>query len=386
MRLFGLMFAALCFACLITTYAYAQGAQGAQAHPAEEQRLEPYRKHRDVRHGHNHSYPDRGSVIRDLPRGTIGVSYAGVSYRYHDGVWLEPRGPAFIVVAPPIGLVVPNLPSFTTVLAHGGQTYLYINDVYYRPRPDLSGYEVVNDPVQTPSQAKSETFTGGRVPSAAATAPEPEPAPVATPSGQSLASTAPAAFPVMTPTAPVSAPSAAFSGGAVATTPMDLGPGATPPSAGSIATPPVAAAALSNPPTAGPVAMNRLAAAAAAHPGSPSTTAAPVEATSGTPPGLVFAPTNSALTPNAPSTLATGNSSAPPPASKGSKLFIYPRNGQSSDQQARDRYDCYRFAVAQSGFDPMHPAGSVTQPNTELQSDFDRAQGACFDARGYTSR
>ncbi|MDB6090614.1 MAG: hypothetical protein JWN85_3398 [Gammaproteobacteria bacterium] len=377
MRLFGLMFAALCSACLNTTYAYAQGAQ---AHPAEEQHLEPYRKHRDVRHGHNHSYPDRGSVIRDLPRGTIGVNYAGVSYRFHDGVWLEPRGPAFIVVAPPIGLVVPNLPSFTTVLAHGGQTYLYVNDVYYRPRPDLSGYEVVNDPVQTPSQAKSETFTGGRVPSTAATASEPESAQVTTPS------TAPAAFPVMTPTAPVSAASAGFSGGAAATTPMDPGAGATPPSAGPVATPPVAAAALSNPPTAGPVAMNRLAAAAAAHSASPSTTAAPVEATSGTPSALVFAPTTSAPTPNAPAALATGTSSAPPPTSKGSKLFVYPRNGQNSDQQARDRYDCYRFAVAQSGFDPMHPAGAVTQPNAELQSDFDRAQGACFDARGYTSR
>ncbi len=107
MRLHGLMLAILCSAFLNTTYTYAQAAD---AHPTEEQQLEPYHKHRDTRHGHDHSYPDRGSVIRDLPRGTIGVSYAGLSYRFHDGIWLEPRGPAFIVVAPPIGLVVPNLP------------------------------------------------------------------------------------------------------------------------------------------------------------------------------------------------------------------------------------------------------------------------------------
>jgi hypothetical protein len=66
---------------------------------------------------------------------------------------------------------------------------------------------------------------------------------------------------------------------------------------------------------------------------------------------------------------------------------VYPRNGQNADQQARDRYDCYRFAVTQSGFDPMRSAGAAAAPaNSELQSDYDRAQSACFDARGYTIR
>jgi hypothetical protein len=354
MRLSGLMFATLCSVCLDTNYSYAQGGD---VHRAEEQQLEPYHKHHDTRHGHDHSYPDRGSVIRDLPRGTIGVNYAGVSYRFHDGVWLEPRGLAFIVVEPPIGLVVPKLPSFTTVLAQGGQTYLYANDVYYRPRPDLGGYEVVNDPVETASQAGSETFTGGHVPGATASAPQPAPAQVA--------------------------PSALIAASAA----TGVGPGATPSVAGSAATLPVAAGALSTPPTAGPTAMNRLAAPSTAPPVSPSTTVPPVEVTSGTPPAPALAATTAVSMPNAPAALATGPSSAQPStSSKGSKVFIYPRNGQSSDQQARDRYDCYRFAVAQSGFDPMHPAGSATPANAELQSDFDRAQGACFDARGYTIR
>jgi len=64
----------------------------------------------------------------------------------------------------------------------------------------------------------------------------------------------------------------------------------------------------------------------------------------------------------------------------GTKVFVYPRNGQTADQQARDRYECYRFAVAQSGVDPMHSTG-VAQ-----QSDYDRAQAACLEGRGYTVR
>ena len=76
-----------------------------------------------------------------------------------------------------------------------------------------------------------------------------------------------------------------------------------------------------------------------------------------------------------------------PATQKGPKVFLYPKNGQSADQQARDRYDCYRFAVAQSGFDPMRSAGTApAAPASELQSDYDRAQSACFEARGYTNR
>jgi hypothetical protein len=63
---------------------------------------------------------------------------------------------------------------------------------------------------------------------------------------------------------------------------------------------------------------------------------------------------------------------------------LYPKNGQTSDQQARDRYDCYRFAVAQSGFDPMRGTGAASAG--EQQSDYERAQSACFEARGYASR
>ena len=66
------------------------------------------------------------------------------------------------------------------------------------------------------------------------------------------------------------------------------------------------------------------------------------------------------------------------------KVFIYPKTGQGGDQQARDRYECYRFAVSQTGFDPMRPGSSA--PRAEQQSDFERAQAACLEGRGYSVR
>jgi Glycine zipper 2TM domain len=36
-------------------------------------------------------------------------------------------------------------------------------------------------------------------------------------------------------------------------------------------------------------------------------------------------------------------------------VYAYPQNGQSSDQQSRDRYECSVWAVHQTGFDPSAP-------------------------------
>ena len=126
MRMFGVLSAAVVATCLGPALAYGQQAE--QRPPAEEQ-FEPYHTHHDTRQGHDHNYPDRGSIEREVPQGATVVNYAGLSYRFHDGVWYEPRGPAFMVVEPPIGLVVPTLPTFSTVLAHAGDLYLYFNNV-----------------------------------------------------------------------------------------------------------------------------------------------------------------------------------------------------------------------------------------------------------------
>ena len=45
----------------------------------------------------------------------------------------------------------------------------------------------------------------------------------------------------------------------------------------------------------------------------------------------------------------------PPPPPPPTQVFFYPTAGQTPEQQDRDRYECYRWAVQQTGFDPSAP-------------------------------
>jgi hypothetical protein len=75
-----------------------------------------------------------------------------------------------------------------------------------------------------------------------------------------------------------------------------------------------------------------------------------------------------------------------PPATAG-QLFIYPRNSQSKELQAKDRYECHSWAVSQIGYDPTQPTGGVPESQTnQKRADYQRAIGACLDARGYTTK
>ncbi len=72
------------------------------------------------------------------------------------------------------------------------------------------------------------------------------------------------------------------------------------------------------------------------------------------------------------------------PAGQGAmSLFVYPKNGQSKQQTANDRYQCHEWAVSQTGFDPTNSAGN-TQAATATPEDYKRAITACLDARGYS--
>jgi hypothetical protein len=217
--------------------AAAPGAAGTTQHqPGTPSPPDAYHSHRDAKNGHEHVYPDRGAIVQQVPQGATVVNYAGLAYRFSDGVWYEPRGPAFMVVEPPIGLVVPNLPPFATTVASEGANYVYANDTYYRARPELGGYQVVNDPTVGTSHG---------------------------------------AAPQLQPSEP------------------------------------------------------------------------PI----------------------------------------GSSMTVYPRNGQTAEEQSRDHYECYRFAVAQTGYDPMRAnGGDAPAKIAELQTGYDRAQSACFEGRGYTIR
>ena len=41
--------------------------------------------------------------------------------------------------------------------------------------------------------------------------------------------------------------------------------------------------------------------------------------------------------------------------SKGLEVFIFPKNGQTKEQQEMDEYACYKWAVEQTGYNPINP-------------------------------
>lgn len=54
----------------------------------------------------------------------------------------------------------------------------------------------------------------------------------------------------------------------------------------------------------------------------------------------------------APAVQPVAGQPAPLPSTR---VYFYPKQGQSPEQQDRDRYACYLWAVGQTGFDPSRP-------------------------------
>jgi hypothetical protein len=74
-----------------------------------------------------------------------------------------------------------------------------------------------------------------------------------------------------------------------------------------------------------------------------------------------------------------------PPATDA--IFFYPKNGQSAEVQARDRYECHHADSTQTGFDPTMSGGGVPAGAAAgKRADYLRASAACLDARGYSVR
>jgi len=52
-----------------------------------------------------------------------------------------------------------------------------------------------------------------------------------------------------------------------------------------------------------------------------------------------------------------------------SELYIYPAKGQSSEQQDKDKFECYNWAKNDTGFDPMAvPTTSTAPPSGQTKS------------------
>jgi hypothetical protein len=69
------------------------------------------------------------------------------------------------------------------------------------------------------------------------------------------------------------------------------------------------------------------------------------------------------------------------PSAGVSELIAYPKNGQSQEQQGKDKFECHRWAAAQTGFDPTQVTSASVAGR---RSDYLRAQGACLEGRGYS--
>jgi opacity protein-like surface antigen len=89
----------------------------------------------------------------------------------------------------------------------------------------------------------------------------------------------------------------------------------------------------------------------------------------------------------APGALAqTSTVQAPAPSGAGSgpvdSLQITPKAGQPPKQVWTDRYECYRWAVNQSGFDPANGVGAAGR-SASGEDGYRRAFMACLEGRGY---
>ena len=90
---------------------------------------------------------------------------------------------------------------------------------------------------------------------------------------------------------------------------------------------------------------------------------------------------NSYLVSQPPQNAGSSDASSAP----ANEVFVYPKNGQSAEQQSKDRYECHRWAVDRSAFDSTKFGGGAgNQARDTTREAYERAQAACLEARGYS--
>jgi hypothetical protein len=67
-----------------------------------------------------------------------------------------------------------------------------------------------------------------------------------------------------------------------------------------------------------------------------------------------------------------------------SDLFAYPKNGQSAEQQARDKQECRDWATSQTQPGNANAAGAIASAGPPSQETYQRAEAACLEGRGYS--
>ena len=65
------------------------------------------------------------------------------------------------------------------------------------------------------------------------------------------------------------------------------------------------------------------------------------------------------------------------------RMFVYPRHGQSDQQQKIDQDARNRLAIDKTGYDPIL---SNAKPDSKRRADYQHALATCLDSRGYSVR
>jgi hypothetical protein len=73
----------------------------------------------------------------------------------------------------------------------------------------------------------------------------------------------------------------------------------------------------------------------------------------------------------------------PAPTAAGGELFMYPKGGQSGDQQSRDREECRRWAGIQTSVGTGGNPPPAELPAAK-RADYMRAERACLEGRNYS--
>ena len=69
------------------------------------------------------------------------------------------------------------------------------------------------------------------------------------------------------------------------------------------------------------------------------------------------------------------------------QLFVYPKQKQSEQKQTDDRYQCHRWAVSQTAYDPSQPPEKMTQQELgSKRENYQKAIKTCLEGRGYSVR
>ena len=55
------------------------------------------------------------------------------------------------------------------------------------------------------------------------------------------------------------------------------------------------------------------------------------------------------------------------PPAPAQELIVYPAKGQNAEKMEKDKYECYQWAKAQTGFDPMQTPTASSPPPTQVK-------------------